>query len=292
MCAADDGLVTHLARTLPPRVAVRVVALLAGTLTMLVLSLAALSTQAYAHVEEVLTKTGGPKIKVGLQPRESQFYWEGSRKYEGLGEKAGFVENKATASFDNASGNEVVHTAATYVIYWDPQDYYHGDWQSLIDGFMANVGTAGGQLSKVFAVDAQYTDKTNKPAASYSSFRAAYTDTHPYPATNGCTDPRALELGIPLLEGTLTPVCVTAAQVQTELEWLIKQREEEHYPLSKGMGTIFSNPLTPPGVTVCLNEGGGPEADCSDFKAPPLKSRAMKKARNGFPKRKKYMPRK
>ena len=246
------------------------------------LSLAGLAPPAYAHVEEVLTKTGGPKVKVGLQPRESQFSWEGSRKYEGLGKKSGFVENKAAASFDNASGNEVVHTAGTYVIYWDPQDYYHGDWQSLIDGFMANVGNAESQLSKVFAVDAQYTDKTNKPAASYTNFRGAYTDTHPYPATNGCTDPRSLELGIPLLEGTTTPVCVTAAQVQTELERFIKQREEEHNPLPKGMGSIFYL-LTPPGVTVCLNEGGGPEAHCSDFKGTPIEISRYEEGQKRFP---------
>ena len=90
-------------------------------------------------------------------------------------------------------------------------------------------------------VHAQYTDKTNKPAASFSTFRGAYTDTHPYPATNGCADPRRLDSGIPFLEGTTTPVCVTAAQVQTGFERFLKQREEEHYALPKGMGTIFSS---------------------------------------------------
>jgi PKD domain len=244
------------------------------------LSLAALSTPAYAHVEEVPTKLAGPKIKVGLQPREAESYWEGSWKYDGLG-KSGAVQNKAAASFDNASGNEVVHTASTYAIYWDPQDYYHGDWQSLIDGFLTNVGTAGSQLPKVFAVDAQYTDKTNKPAASYSSFRGAYTDTHPYPAANGCTDPRSLEFGIPFLEGTTTPICVTAAQVQTELERFLKQREEEHNALPKGMGTIFYL-LTPPGVTVCLN-GGGVEGHCSDFKGTPIEISRYEEGQKRFP---------
>jgi hypothetical protein len=263
-------------------VATRRLALVLTPVAALSAALLLAASPADAHVEEVPTKTGGPKVKVGLQSREAQYYWEGSRKYEGLGKKSGFVENKAAASFDNASGNEVVHTAGTYVIYWDPQDYYHGDWQSLIDGFMANVGTAGSQLSKVFAVDAQYTDKTNEPAASYTSFRGAYTDTHPYPATNGCTDPRSLELGIPLLEETTTPVCVTAAQVQTELERFIKQRGEEHNPLPKGMGPIYYL-LTPPGVTVCLNEGGGPEAHCSDFKGTPIEISRYEEGQKRFP---------
>jgi hypothetical protein len=276
--------VPNIPRIFRGRHAARLPLLLAGTLTAASLSLASLAGPAYAHVEEVSTKLGGPKIKVGLQPREAQYYWEGSRKYEGLGKKVGFVENKAAASFDNASGNEVVHTANTYVIYWDPQDYYHGDWQSSIDGFMANVGTAGDQLSKVFAVDAQYTDKTNRPAASFTSFHGAYTDTHAYPAKNGCSDPRALELGIPLLEGTNEPVCVTAAQVQTELERFLKQREEEHDPLPKGMGSIFYL-LTPPGVTVCLNEGetGGGAARCSDFKGTPIEISRYEESQKRFP---------
>lgn len=247
---------------------------------MLSVSLAGLSTPAYAHVEEVTTKTGGPKIKIGLQPREAESFWYGSQKYDGLG-KHGSAPNHAAASFDNASGNAVVHAAGTYAIYWDPQDYYHGDWQGLIDEFLANIGTAGNQLASVFAVDEQYTDKTNKPAAAYSTFRGAYTDTHPYPATNGCTDPRSLEFGVPFLEGTITPVCVTAVQVQAEIERFVKQREEEHDTLPKGMGTIFYL-LTPPGVTVCMNEGG-PGGHCSDFKGTPIEISRYEEAQKRLP---------
>jgi hypothetical protein len=265
------------------RHAARLPLLLAGTLTAVSFSLASLAGPAYAHVEEVSTKTGGPKIKVGLQPRESEYFWYGPGKYTGLGKGEG-VANPESAKFDDASGNAVVHSANTYAIYWDPQDYYHGDWQGLIDGFLANVGTAGSQLASVFAVDAQYTDKTDEPAASYTSFHGAYTDTHPYPAANGCADPRRLEFGIPFLEGTTTPVCVTAAQVQTELERFIKQREEEHDALPKGMGTIFYL-LTPPGVTVCLNEGevvpNG--AHCSDFKGTPIEISRYEEGQKRFP---------
>lgn len=261
--------------------AARLPLLLAGTLTAVWFSLASLAGPAYAHVEEVATKSGGPKIKVGLQSREAEEYTYGAYKHNGLG-KSESTPNHVVASFGNAGGNAVVHAANTYAIYWDPQDYYHGDWQGLIDGFMANVGTAGSQLASVFAVDAQYTDTTNKPAASYSTFHGAYTDTHPYPAANGCTDPRSLELGIPLLEGTTTPVCVTAAQLQTELERFLKQHEAEHNPLPKGMGTIFYL-LTPPGVTVCLNEGGGPEAHCSDFKGTPIEISRYEEGQKRFP---------
>jgi PKD domain len=225
------------------------------------LSIASLAAPADAHVETVATKGGGPNITVGIQHREAARYWDGIRKLNGLG-KSEVEENPAAAEFGNASGHEVVHTANTYAIYWDPQDYYHGDWQGLVDGFLANLGIGGGQLSSVFAVDRQYTDKTNKPATSNSVFHGAYTDTHPYPEAGNCTDPHPLKFGIPLLQSNAT-ICLTAAQVLTELERFIKQREEEHHNLPKGMGTIFYI-LTPPGLTVCLDEGGA-EGHCSDF---------------------------
>lgn len=204
--------------------------------------------------------TVGP-TRVGLQPREEARYWEGGAKWNGLG-KLEDEENLAVNSFKNdpqrpGHPGPVMHSVATYAIYWDPQDYYHGDWQELIDGFMANAGSAGGQLSNVFAVDAQYSDLTNKPASDRSSFRGAYTDTNPYPSSEGCTDPHPWMKGVPLLEGAL-PVCLTDTQLRAQLEAFIAQ-----HSLQKGMGTIFYL-LTPPGVTVCL-DSGGPTGHCSDF---------------------------
>ena len=200
--------------------------------------------------------------KVGLQSREMSHYWAGNWKldgYDGPGEA-----NLPAASFDNNPGHPgqpgpVMHSVATYAVYWDPSDFYHGDWQGLIDGFLASVGSAGGQLGNVFAVDAQYTDRTNQPATDRSSFHGAYTDTNPYPASEGCTDPHPWTFGVPLLEGG-GPVCLTDTQVRTQLETFI----DEQHGIQKGMGTIVYL-LTPPGVTVCL-DAGGPEGHCSDFK--------------------------
>lgn len=197
---------------------------------------------------------------VGLQPREEARYWEGAVKWNGLGKLEGEV-NHSVGSFVNdpaapSSPGPVLHSLASYAIYWDPQDYYHGDWQGLIDGFLANLGSVGGQLSNVFAVDAQYTDHTNLPATSRSSFRGAYTDTNPYPV-GACSDPHAWTKGIPLVEGQT--VCLTDAQLRAQLETFIG---EEHN-LPKGMGTVYYL-LTPPGVTVCL-DGGGVNGHCSDF---------------------------
>jgi hypothetical protein len=207
-------------------------------------------------------------------------YWEGNQKWNGLGNLEGET-NTAAESFNNDPNHvghphPVMHAAATYVIYWDPQDYYHGDWQGLIDGFMANLGTAGGELSNDFAVDTQYTDETNQPATSHSSFRGAYTDTNPYPASEGCTDPHPLTFGVPLLEGG-GPACLTDAQVRTQLKTFIS----EQHGLQKGMGTIFYL-LTPPGVTVCL-DGGGSGGHCSDFDGTTAEIAEYEEARNNYP---------
>lgn len=204
--------------------------------------------------------TVGPTT-VGLQPREEARYWEGAVKWRGLNHLEAEA-NPSITSFTNdpeapTRPGPVLHSLDSYVIYWDPQDYYHGDWQSLIDGFMANVGDVGGQLGNVFAVDAQYSDRTDKPATSRSSFHGAYTDTNPYPASE-CADPGSWTKGIPLVQGQ--SVCLTDAQLRAQLEAFVG---EEHN-LPKGMGTVFYL-LTPPGVTVCLDGGGASNGHCSDF---------------------------
>jgi hypothetical protein len=142
---------------------------------------------------------------------------------------------------------------------------------------MANLGSAGGQLSNVFAVDAQYTDATNQPATSRSTFHGAYSDTNPYPAISGCTDPRKWVFGVPLLEGGGT-VCLTDAQIKAQLETFIAQ-----HGLQKGMGSIFYL-LTPPGVTVCLDTGGA-TGRCSDFDGTITEIATHEEEENTYPER-------
>jgi hypothetical protein len=173
---------------------------------------------------------------VGLQPRYEELPLDG-----GLG-----------AKFANASGNPVVHTNNTYAIYWDPTDHYHGDWQHLINTFLHDVNAESGSLGSVFAVDAQYRDKTNQGAMYQSTFRGAYTDTNKYPAVAGCTDPKPLEAPDAI-------TCLTDKQIQEELETFIST-----HGLQKGMGTIFYL-LTPPGVTVCVDSAA---SVCSKSAAP------------------------
>src|SRR4029077_5066074 len=83
-----------------------------------------------------------------------------------------------------------------------------------------------------------------------------------------------------LMEGA-APVCLTDAQVKNELQRFIAQHEEEHNPLPKGMGTIYYL-LTPPGLTVCLDQGG-PEGHCSDFNGTPSEIADYEEANSNYP---------
>jgi hypothetical protein len=190
---------------------------------------------------------GSEEVSVGSLPRDSESWFEG---------------NTATVgSFNNPVGNAVVHKNETYAIYWDPTDHYHGDWQHLIDIFLQGLGIESGSTGTVFAVDSQYTDRSNQPASYRSTFRGAYTDTDPYPITGNCADPHPLEvpdrIGPENAKKEHTPVCVTDAQVRKELQTFIAD-----HGLETGMSSIFYL-LTPPGVAVCLDEGGA-HGHCSD----------------------------
>jgi hypothetical protein len=188
----------------------------------------------------VVTTVGS--TSVGLQPRNSETYAEANLP--------------TTASFNNPEGNLVLHKNETYAIYWDPTDHYHGDWQHLIDNFFQGLGADSGSTGTVFAVDTQYTDRSDLPASYLSTFRGAYTDTDSYPTTKECTDPHPLEAA-DLIGPGHTEVCITDAQIRAELKAFIAA-----HGLQKGIGSIFYL-LTPPAVTVCL-DAGGPTGHCSD----------------------------
>ena len=191
----------------------------------------------------VVVKVG--EVTAGVSPRVFET--------EGLH----FGEKEAAATYANPAGNPVLHGEGTYAIYWDPTDHYHGDWQYVIDGYLHDVAADSGDLSNVFAVDAQYTDKTNAPASYHNVFHGAYTDTTAYPAS-GCTDPAPLEKE-DLIGALETPICLTSAQVATELQSFLSA-----HGLPTGMNSVYYV-MTPPAVTVCLDAGGA-TGHCSDFK--------------------------
>jgi hypothetical protein len=237
---ADDGAVTSNAR-----LHLACLRLLPATILAFLLA----ASLFVASADALVVESGG--TKVGIQDREIARYWEGQLKWTGL--KAAPEANAPAATFNNAGGHPVLHAANTYTIFWDPEGgFYNGDWQGLIDGFMANLGSSNGQLNSAFALDSQYTDATNQPATSRSVFHGGATDTNPYPVS-GCTDPRPFEFHAPLNQ-----VCLTDTQIRAELQTYIAQ-----HSLPRGMSTVFYI-MTPPGVAVCL-DAGGVTGRCSDF---------------------------
>lgn len=254
---------TNFARLHSPRTAPRAVALRILILVTALLSLClVMSAPAGAVVTTV--GTGASEDVVGLTPADEGAIAEGRfdrfeffntevppGKWEEVEAEDGEPNN-----FNNKNGNAVVHSSAVYVIYWDPTYHYHDDWKEKVDEFMQRIGSASNSLNDVLAVDTQYTDKTNQPAYNRVTFRGAAEDYLAYP-TSHCTDPRPLE-EVKVLH-TYPLGCLTDQQIREQLESYISLHN-----LPKGMNTVYYL-LTPPGLTVCLNEETGANAHCSDF---------------------------
>ena len=100
--------------------------------------------------------------------------------------------NPLPETFENPTGNPVLHGSSVYLVYWDPSNRYHNDWKALIDHFLENVNQAENSGGDVFAVDEQYTDTTNQPAYNRLDYRGSATDTTPYPS-RGMHRPRPPE---------------------------------------------------------------------------------------------------
>ncbi len=169
-----------------------------------------------------------------------------------------------TGTFDPFSaleygGGAVVHTNATYAIYWDPAKLrpgdpgrpgkYHGDWQEVINQFLQGVGAESNELANVLALSPQYTEAGGALPQYLSTFKGAVVDHNSYPSSNGCTDPdKALNKNF---------ACLTDEQLREQLKSFISANN-----LHAGMGTIFFL-LTPPGVTICTDTGTE-AGHCSD----------------------------
>lgn len=242
--AADDGLVSLCSRLLPMLSDLRrgLVRRRLPLALSLVVSLSTVLTLAAAPAGAHVVEVGG--IKYGVQRHSKTLLEPGAEP----------------GTFANKEGNPVLHQNSTYAIFWDPDYRYLDPWTEVIDQFFQNMSSASGSLASVFAVDTQYTDKTNKPAFYKSAFRGSYADKAPYPSPAGCTNPE------PLGEGE-NITCLSDKQIRAQLESFILREN-----LPKGMGTIYYL-LTPPGVTVCTDEGlsaehcssnaGSPESFCS-----------------------------
>lgn len=126
----------------------------------------------------------------------------------------------------------VMHTNATYAIYWIPSGYSVATgYQTVINGFFSNVAAASGSSSNVYFSDTQYYD-TAGTIAYNSSFGGAINDTNAFPAS-GCKD-------------SYTSVCLTDAQLQSEIGRVVAANN-----LPTGNGTEYFL-FTPKNVGSCF----------------------------------------
>ncbi len=244
--SADEWPVTTFARLLPSPARRSPIGTRSRALAFaLLVALAALASVAASA--NALIVSGVGSTTVGLAPRGGDTYLKSKPE---------------PTTFANAAGNPVLHGTRAYVIFWDPTDHYHGDWGAAIETYFQKAATASGSLASVFAVDAQYTDKSNTPASYAQSLQGVYTDVHAYTSPGNCTDPNAYssEFQIPYEFGLApAPVCLTSGQVAEQLRGFIAA-----HALPTGLGYSYYV-LTPPGVTVCLDGGGAVGGHCSDY---------------------------
>lgn len=119
--------------------------------------------------------------------------------------KAGGGGGGANLAYHNGP---VMHANRVYAIYWVPAGYtVDSGYESLINRYFGDVSADNGKTSNVYYSDTQYYDTTGSIAYS-SGFAGSYVDTSPLPAS-GCRD-------------SYTSVCITDAQLQSEISRVIK----------------------------------------------------------------------
>ena len=200
-------------------------------LTLALLACAASAALLASSAQALVTEVEG--TAAGIQPRTAEL--------------RGPVASTPTTGFSNENGNVVVSGSEVFVVYWDPEVWFHHEWVTNVDTFLHDLGEASGQDGSIFSALGQYRDRANEQASYRTVFKGSYSDTAPFPAGK-CADPE------PMLEGQIA--CLTDAQLREQLQSFIAA-----HGTPKGMHAIYYL-LTPPGVTVCLDEAAG---HCSDF---------------------------
>jgi hypothetical protein len=112
------------------------------------------------------------------------------------------------------AGGPVLHSNRTHLIFWQPagsQLGYLPGYQALVERFLADVAADSRRPTNVYSLSGQYRD-SGGPAAYDSSYAGAVVATDPLPH-NGCVEPP--------LTGPGWSVCLSDAQVETEIEHVI-----------------------------------------------------------------------
>jgi PKD repeat protein len=146
---------------------------------------------------------------------------------------------KANGSVDYHDG-PVVHSAAPYLIFWDPSSGLTARSKTVLEQYLTDVAAASGTPTDVYGVLRQYTDTTGFAAASqtFASGTQAIVDAQPYPTIDATHCSTA----------TAYPNCVTDAQLRAELTRLIAA---DSLPTGTGPNAPIYFVITPTNVNVC-----------------------------------------
>jgi len=147
-------------------------------------------------------------------------------------------------------GGPVQHGEQNYLFFWTPSGHSPpASYVTGLQGWLTGVAAADHTPGNVFGVNQQYYDLSG-PGGTKSFVPYAVTDggtitdTHAYPL-NGCTDKNG---------STTLPVCLTDAQIQTELSHYVSTN---HLPT--GIDTQYFV-ITPQNVGTCFD---GTSSECS-----------------------------
>jgi hypothetical protein len=115
-------------------------------------------------------------------------------------------------------GGPVLHSNRSHAIFWEPAGSglaFEPGYESLIETFLIDVAADSHKTTNVYGLSGQYTDGSG-PAAYDSTYGGAVVATDPLPAS-GCTEPA--------MAGPGWTVCLTDAQLETEIEHVIADNQ-------------------------------------------------------------------
>jgi hypothetical protein len=141
-------------------------------------------------------------------------------------------------------GGPVMHSSATYAIFWAPSGFsFPAGYVAAVNTFLDHVTADSGKPSNVYSVGTQYTDTSGARAAYSVTHPASFTDTTSYPI--GC---------LPYSVGGVSySACISDAQISNEVNSFVTA-----HGLPRGLATQYLV-LTPPGVGSCFDP-----ANCFD----------------------------
>jgi hypothetical protein len=90
---------------------------------------------------------------------------------------------------DQTPAGHVMGHVTEYAIYWVPPGYNTAsNYQTVVDGYFANVESEDGSANDVFSSSTQYGNPTSGAFQYGATFGGSFVDTSAYPA-GGCTEP-------------------------------------------------------------------------------------------------------